>query len=175
MAAESKPIPDAFHSTNLPLPRYASLQANEVYVRSGPGLKYPIKWVYKKPGLPVQIVLEYEVWRKIKDHEGQEGWVHLSLLSGKRTGVIRSAPETEEDKKARAAFIKEAGKPPPVEPIPVYQKPRQNARWAAKVMPGAVVGLDECVTGWCLISAEGYRGWTERKFIWGLKADESFK
>ncbi len=191
-------VPEAFHSTALELPRFASLEADEVYVRSGPGLKYPIKWVYKKPGLPVEIILEFEVWRKIHDVEGKEGWVHSSLLSGRRTGIIQRPPETEEDKKLQAmkdtmaAVEKEkktgilgkgantSEKPEDTtlvgpEPVPAYQKPRENARWVAQLMPGAIADLDECATGWCLVRAEGYHGWVQRKYIWGLYDDEDFK
>ena len=80
---------DAFRSTPYPLPRYVSLASDQVYVRAGPGSRYPIQWEFRKKGLPVEIVLEFDTWRKIKDYEGQEGWVHQSLLSGRRTGLIR--------------------------------------------------------------------------------------
>lgn len=158
-------VPEAFHVTNFPLPRFASLQQKEVYVRSGPGLKYPIKWVYKKPGLPVEIILEFEVWRKIRDIEGQEGWVHTSLLAGKRTGIIQKMKDAAEDsdKKDETAAV------------PLYQKPRVNARLSAKLMPGAIVTLDECIAGWCSITAEGYEGWIDRKFIWGVYEGESIE
>lgn len=156
-AADETRVPDAFHTSNLPLPRFVSLQAKEVHVRSGPGLRYPIKWVYKKPGMPVEIILEYEVWRKIRDYDGQEGWVHQTLLSGSRSGIIRSA----EGDNAKI-------------PIPLYQKPRNTARQAANVEPGAIVELVQCLAGWCLVSAAGYEGWTERKFIWGIYESELF-
>jgi SH3-like domain-containing protein len=174
LAADAKEVPDAFHSSHLPLPRFVSLQADEVYVRSGPGVKYPVKWVYKKPGLPVEVILEYEVWRKIKDHEGAIGWVHQTLLSGKRSGVIQYPPLTAEEKKKAAALAK-AGVTPAPEPIPVYQKPRENAQWVVKAAPGVIASLDECFPGWCLIAADGYKGWIDRKYIWGLYPGENFK
>lgn len=164
----SAKIPEAFRVTGFALPRFASLQSKEVYVRSGPGLKYPIKWVYKKSGLPVEIILEFEVWRKVRDYEGQEGWVHSTLLSGVRSGIIQDFKESSENTVTNKKNVDP-------QPIPVYQKPRQNAKRAAKIMPGAIVKLDECFTGWCLIAAEGYKGWVERKFIWGVYKDESFK
>ncbi|MGB0720715.1 MAG: SH3 domain-containing protein, partial [Bdellovibrionales bacterium] len=80
---------DPFRSTAYPLPRFAALASNEIYVRAGPGKQYPVQWVFKKAGLPVEIVLEFDHWRKIKDYEGASGWVHKSLLSGRRTAIVK--------------------------------------------------------------------------------------
>ena len=148
---EKVDVPGAFHVTKLPLPRFVSLAAKEGYVRTGPGLRYPIKWIYKKPGLPVEIVLEYEVWRKIRDHEGQEGWIHQTLLSGKRRGVVMGEG-----------------------PLEVFQKPRADAKLAVKVQTGAVIDLEACITGWCRVKAGGYEGWAQRKNIWGIYESELF-
>src|SRR4026209_512491 len=70
--------------SGLPLPRFASLRSDEVNVRTGPGPRYPIDWVFKRKAMPVEIVAEYENWRKIRDWQGASGWVHQSLLSGQR-------------------------------------------------------------------------------------------
>ena len=76
--------------SGLPLPRFASLKSDNVYVRMGPSMDYPIKWIYKKEGLPVEIIQEFDSWRKIKDPDGGEGWAHKILLSGKKTARILS-------------------------------------------------------------------------------------
>ena len=80
--------------SGLPIPRFASLRSDEVNVRTGPGARYPIEWVFKRKTMPVEIVAEYENWRKIRDWQGASGWVHQSLLTGKRTFIIpsRQAP-----------------------------------------------------------------------------------
>src|SRR5258708_20816133 len=78
--------------TGLPLPRFASLRADEVNVRAGPGARYPIEWVFKRKGMPVEIVAEYENYRKIKDWQGAGGWAHHSLLPGQRTFIIPAKP-----------------------------------------------------------------------------------
>ena len=70
-----------FRSTALPLPRFAALKSDKVYARAGPDQRYPVTWVYQKTGLPVEITQEYDAWRKIRDVDGGEGWVHKSLLS----------------------------------------------------------------------------------------------
>src|SRR5262245_37242621 len=71
--------------SGLPLPRFASLRSDEANVRSGPGTRYPIDWVFRRKGMPVEIVAEYENYRKIRDWQGASGWVHQSLLTGKRS------------------------------------------------------------------------------------------
>jgi SH3-like domain-containing protein len=144
-------VPPAFRSTEFPLPRFVSLGSGEVHVRTGPGMGYPIKWVFHKRNLPVEIVLEYETWRKIKDSEGQVGWVHSSLLSGRRTGLIRAEGM-----------------------VPVRRKPKEDARLNAYIEAGAIVALDSCKESWCHAAAQGYEGWVERKFIWGVYENENF-
>ena len=136
---------NAFRSTDYPLPRFVSLNADKIYVRTGPGQRYPIKWVFKKKGLPVEIVLEYDVWRKIKDRDGEVGWIHKSLLSGRRTGIIQGKKR-----------------------IQVHQKPKPDSRLVAYVEPGVVGGLRKCETSWCEFEAAGYKGWVEREAIWAF-------
>ena len=77
-------------NTGLPLPRFASLKTDEVNLRTGPGTRYPIDWVYKRRDLPVQIEREFEVWRLIADSEGVKGWVHQATLTGRRSFVLTS-------------------------------------------------------------------------------------
>ncbi len=81
-------------NTGLPLPRFASLKTDEVNLRTGPGLRYPIEWVYKRRDLPVQIEREFEVWRLISDQEGVKGWVHQATLVGRRTFVVTGGEHT---------------------------------------------------------------------------------
>ncbi len=140
---------DAFRSTAFPLPRFVSLSSDEVFVRSGPSPRYPVKWVYRKKGLPVEVILEFEVWRKIKDPDGETGWVHQSLISGKRTGMITGA-----------------------EKVALLQKPKDSAYKQAMLEPRVVVSLDECPDEWCKVSASGYSGWVEKSHIWGVYEKE---
>ena len=65
--------------------RFVSLRSNEVNVRVGPGVRYPVKWVFRQKAIPVEIVQEYDTWRKIRDWEDAEGWVHRAMLSSKRS------------------------------------------------------------------------------------------
>src|SRR5690606_22976961 len=67
-------------TSGLPVPRFVSLGAQEVNMRSGPGTRYPIKWVYTRKGLPMRVEAEFDIWRKVRDRDGEVGWVHGSLL-----------------------------------------------------------------------------------------------
>ena len=74
--------------SGLPLPRFVSLKAQRVNMRVGPGRDYKVEWMYTKAGLPLEILQEYDNWRKVRDPEGNEGWILHSLLSGERTAIV---------------------------------------------------------------------------------------
>jgi len=145
-AAQENP---ATHASGQPVPRFATLKAEKIFARAGPDQKYPITWVYQKPGLPIEIVQEYDAWRKIRDERGGEGWVHKALLSGKRTVLIESKDEVT---------LKDAADP--------------NARVMAKVEPHVVAQLLKCSPTWCRVEADGYKGWVERNLLWGIYPTE---
>jgi SH3-like domain-containing protein len=141
----------AFRSTELPLPRFASLRSDEIYVRTGPGQRYPVEWVYKKGGLPVEIILEFDIWRKIKDYDGQVGWVHHTMLSGKRTAFIKKGERAE-----------------------LHKKPLKDSQTLAFLDPNVIVAVSECAQGWCAINASGYKGWVTQNALWGVYESEEF-
>ena len=87
-------------TSGLPVPRFVSVKADRVNVRGGPDKDHDVSWVYTRVGWPVEIIAEFENWRRIRDSDGAEGWVYHSLLSGKRTA--RRAAESEE--RSRAAL-----------------------------------------------------------------------
>ncbi|MGQ0527623.1 MAG: SH3 domain-containing protein [Alphaproteobacteria bacterium] len=153
-AAEDE-IPPAFRSTGYPIPRFVSLNKDEAFVRSGPAQHYPVKWVYRRAGLPVEIILEFENWRKVRDIDGHEGWVFYSLLSGNRTGIIKDA-----------------------DTLPMLKKPKTDSPPAAYLEKGVIVKLEECGPLWCKIKAGGeasdVTGWIQRKYIWGIYESENF-
>jgi len=133
-------------STSLPLPRFVSLRTEPVNMRTGPGVRYPVTWVYQRRGLPVEVTDEFDTWRRVKDPDGEEGWVHQSMLSGQRTGFV----------------IREA--------TPVYKGPTLSSAIVAQLSPGVVVTVDRCPrqTEFCLIEIDGDEGWVERGVFWGL-------
>jgi len=134
--------------TKLPIPRFVSLRSGEVNLRTGPGTIYPVGWVFVRRGLPVQIISEFDVWRRIRDWQGTVGWVHQSMLDGRRTARVTGADRELRGEPADAASI------------------------VARLAPGVIGRLLECEAAWCRIDAEGYRGWLRRDEFWGTYPDE---
>lgn len=139
----------AIKTSGLPLPRFVSLKSDKVYVRTGPSVRYPIRWIYQKSDLPVEITEEFDVWRKIRDSEGEGGWVSQTLLSGERTALIKG-----EDL------------------APVREKPEDAARMVVRLEPGVIARIEKCDTGWCRVSAGGFKGWISRNSLWGIYENE---
>ena len=135
--------------TGLPVPRFVSLRSDTVYVRAGPGMRYPVKWVYQRRGYPLQVIQEFDTWRKIRDADNEEGWVHQSLLSGNRHVLIMGDT-----------------------PSTIFKKPEDEARAVAQVEPGVVAKLNECADNWCQVSASGYDGWLLKSSLWGVYEHE---
>ena len=135
----------------LPLPRFASLKAAEVNLRTGPGASYPIDWVLTKPSMPVEILAEFETWRRIRDIQGTEGWVHQMMLSGKRTAIVTGAAREIRRKADPAAGV------------------------VAIAEPGVILTLLECEAGWCRVDIQGKRGWLPRGSFWGAYDSERLK
>jgi SH3-like domain-containing protein len=138
----------AGRTSGLPVPRFVSLDADPVNVRFGPGRQYPVNWVFAREGLPVMIVAEFDNWRKIRDHEGKEGWIHSSLLSSRRTFMV-------------SGQIRE-----------LHRTASEGARVVLRAEPGVVGDLLNCEGEWCHVEIEGRRGWLQRSDFWGVLPDE---
>jgi SH3-like domain-containing protein len=147
-AAVAPAIPDAGRSTGLPMPRFVSLGADRVNLRYGPGRQYPISWVLARRGLPVEIVAEFDTWRKIRLHDDDEGWVHASLLSSRRTIMVTEA-------------VRE-----------LRRTPDDGARVVLRAEPGVIGELVDCEQAWCRVDIQGRRGWLRRDAFWGILPDE---
>lgn len=141
----------ATNPSGLPLPRFVSLKNEETNVRTGPGTRYPIQWVYRRAEMPVEVIEEFDIWRKIQDVEGTTGWVHKAMVSGRRNGMI-------------------TGKSPQIIRIDADAKSRP----ILKVEPMVIVRLVECELAWCRIQVDGRKGWIEKKYLWGVYKDEAF-
>ena len=137
-------------SSDLPLPRFVALRAAEVNLRSGPGMGYPIEWVFTRKGLPVEVFDEFETWRRIRDWQGSAGWVHQSMLSGQRGAMVVGA-----DRLLRRA-------------------PEPGSPAIAEIQVQVVGRLHNCRDGWCLIEAKGYEGWLRQGEIYGAYPGETF-
>jgi len=144
------PLAAAPEQSGLPVPRYVSLRADKANMRAGPGDQYPIKWVYQRPGMPLEILAEYFNWRRVRDWQGTEGWMHASMLTGRRYAVITG--------EARTLRAKPDAASPPV----------------ATVEPSVVARVRECraASPWCELEIKGIRGWLQRGSLWGVYPEE---
>ena len=119
-------------------------------MRTGPGTRYPIEWVMTHQGLPVEIIAEYEIWRRIRDPEGAEGWVHKVSLTGKRSAMVTgSAQDLRRDHDAQSAIV-------------------------AHLEKGAVGQLVSCSKDWCKLKFNGIKGYLPKTAFWGAYPNEVF-
>ncbi|MCP5433146.1 MAG: SH3 domain-containing protein [Alphaproteobacteria bacterium] len=146
--AEAAPAVQATGPSGLPLPRFVSLKSSSVNMRSGPGTDYPISWTYQRRGWPVEITAEFEHWRKVRDRDGEEGWIHKDLLQGRRMAVT-------------------------TEYALLMRRPEPEAVPVARLEAGVLARLERCEGAWCRISTERYDGWIERSMIYGVYPDEA--
>lgn len=138
--------------TGLPLPRFASLRRDQVNLRTGPGMRYPVEWVYVRKDLPVEIVSEFEHWRKIRDFDGTQGWVHRHMLSGRR--AVRAVANGELKRAASEDSL----------PLARYEK-------------GVIGKIERCPENMamCQVDFGGFQGWTRKDNLWGVYAKESIE
>ncbi len=149
-------------TSGLQVPRFVSLKSKKVNLRVGPGRKYSVQWLYLNSGLPVEIIQEFDQWRRIRDSEGSEGWVFQSLLSGKRTAVV--APwEKAESADNTEMFAK------------AYESRSLSAAIVAKLQPGVVVKVDSCDKIWCEVTTGEFRGYLLKAKLWGVYPEEEIK
>ena len=141
-AAERGPV------TNLPMPRFVSLKADEGNARRGPSLSHRIDWVFTRRNMPLEVTAEYGHWRRVQDRDGQGGWVHYSLLSGVRTVIVEA------------------------DLTPMRVKPDAEAPVNAYAEAGVVARLEDCLLDWCRIVAQGSKGWVRKSTLWGVTPED---
>lgn len=131
--------------------RYVTLRAAEVNLRAGPGEQFPIQWVYRRKGLPVEVIGKSDVWRKIRDWQGTEGWVHERMLTGSRGVIVRGAVR------------------------PLHSEPDPASDVVARAEPGVIAKLLECRGAWCEVETSDVKGWLGRNEVWGVDPDEEVR
>lgn len=136
--------------TGLPLPRFVSIKNNEAYARRGPSRSHRIDWIYRRAGLPVEITDEFGNWRKVRDADGQGGWMHYALLSGRR-GVL-----VQQD-------------------VMLRRRPDPASAEIAQFNEGVVARVLSCGRAWCRLRKDGHRGWAPKSALWGVGPDEEFE
>jgi SH3-like domain-containing protein len=140
--------------SNLPLPRFVSLKSNEVNVRRGAGTEHQVMWTYHHAGLPVEIIQEWNNWRRIRDADGADGWIFHSLLSGRRTALV--APWSKEPT------------------LPLLSSADEEAAVVARLQPNVLANVDSCAGDWCRVSGEGFDGWMKQDQLFGVYPGERF-
>ena len=125
--------------------RFVSLKAERANLRVGPGRRYPIDWVYTRPGLPLLVIAQFDQWRWVLDHEGTKGWMHKSLLSTHRTVVIMDGVHT------------------------IRERPLTGSPAVLRAEAGVVADLLGCEDGWCRIELAGEEGWVPESALWGVR------
>ena len=133
-------IKTSFSQENI---KFLTLKNNEVNLRQGPSLEYPIKLIYKKKYLPVIIIDKSETWRKIKDFENNSGWIHISQLSKKKTAINIKNNSV------------------------LYKKSTTFSKPIAKLENGRLVLIKKCKIEWCKIVSGSYEGWVFKNNLWG--------
>ena len=131
--------------SGFPVPRFVSLKYGKANGRTGPGKSYPVKWQYKRAGLPMIVVAETETWRKVRDVSGDESWMNRRLLDGKKMVLVRG------DLVLRA-------------------KPRSDSKSRASVAKGVLLTLENCLENqWCRVRDDktGAFGYALRSMLWG--------
>lgn len=131
--------------TQLPIPRFVSLRSDEVYLRAGPGTRYPIQWVYKRREMPVEILREFDVWRLVEAPDGIKGWMHQATLSGRRSFMVKDADAT------------------------LRHDPQETGAPVAILKVGVIGRLRSCAANsdWCQVQVGDYRGYLQRSQFWG--------
>jgi SH3-like domain-containing protein len=154
--AVSAAMPDALKQgaratpSGLPVPRFASLKSERVFVRQGPSNDNPVSWIYTRKGWPVEIIAEQDVWRRIRDRNGQMGWIHARLLDGTRMVLVQGTSMHA-----------------------LRGKPEDGARPVAWAEPGVLLKVKRCGDAWCEVEGQnGIDGWLERVTLWGLLPGE---
>ncbi|MBL8667179.1 MAG: hypothetical protein JNM48_06930 [Rhodospirillales bacterium] len=140
----------AAEESRLPVPRFVSLRVSEAIMRAGPGQEYPIRWTYQHVGIPLEVTRDYYDWRRVRDWQGSEGWMHSRVLSSRRTVMISGEIRTLRD------------------------EPEADATPVARLQ-GPVIGkLLSCPknSDWCRIEVSAVKGWLRRSEMWGVYPKE---
>jgi SH3-like domain-containing protein len=136
------------YRSGLPVPRFASLRAGRAYMRAGPGKQYPVTWVFVRPGLPLEVVGEWNVWRKVRDSDGTEGWMDRAMLS-----TDRSIQITRQTRDLRA-------------------RPDLSSPIVLRAEPGVVMRVTMCADRWCRVEGQGRSGYLLREQGFGVTPTE---
>lgn len=144
----------------LPLPRFVSLKVNPANLRKGPGTQYPVAWVLRRAGMPLEIVREYEHWRQVRDADGTTGWIHRAFVSGRRTASVLPWSLRDGGNRQIADLL---------------ERPSSTSTLVARLEAGAIVDISSCDGRWCEIWVESFTGFIEQDKLWGIYPNETLR
>lgn len=142
-AATSAVGPDS----GLPVPRFESLKSSEANGRRGPDFAQPALYRYVRQGLPLQVVGESGPWRRVRDPDGAESWMHKDLIGPRKTALVKRSQSGA--------------------PVALLSSPRPNARMVAKLQAGVVAAVVDCAGPWRRLEVQGRIGWALESHVWG--------
>ena len=122
---------------------FLTLKYDKVKVRQGPSFKYPVKFIYKKKHLPIKVIDSKDNFRKITDLKNNNGWIHVSQLTKKKSAI-----------NIRNLSI-------------IFKKPNIYSQPMAKLEKGKIVIVKKCKEDWCKIITNDYKGWILKNYLWG--------
>ena len=127
-----------------------SLVDDKTNMRTGPGLEYPIDWIYLKEDYPLKVIAEYGSWRKIVDVDGSTGWIARHLLSLNRTGLIINGSQN------------------------LVKSPEERNIIMVTAEQDVLGSIKKCQNNWCEMEVGGFNGWIRNENIWGALDLEAF-
>lgn len=131
------------------LPYWVSVK-RQALMRTGPGRTYPGVWIYVRPDLPLRVIGKLDDWRRVQDPDGTIGWMLVSLLSSRRTGMVQGEAAA-----------------------PMYEEANQTSAVRYRAEPGVVGRVSDCTGGWCLFDVGGRRGYMRVEALWGVEPTET--
>jgi SH3-like domain-containing protein len=150
--ASTDQAPVLLGPSGFPIPRFLTLKSNKVNVRKGPSSEHAVAWVFQRKGMPVEVIAEFENWRKIRDASGAEGWILQQMLSGRRFAMV---PDWNKDKT-----------------IVLHEKETERSGSIVKLHPGVIAQIESCSGTWCYLSTDDYEGYAQQAELWGVYPDE---
>ena len=138
-------IKNSVNGSGLKIPRVVSLKNSLTFMRTGPGKEFPIKFEINLKGYPVEIIAEFNNWRKVNTKNDLSGWIHTQLLSSFRTGLV-------------------------ITNTTLKRRPSDSSKNIAKLLPDLLIKIKKCKLEWCKIEVfknKNFFGWVRKKTIWG--------
>jgi SH3-like domain-containing protein len=141
----------ALAAASAPQPYFVSIKVDEAYMREGPSDMHRVKWIYRHKGLPLEVIATFDVWRRVRDMDGEVGWMHMALLTRDRTAVVTQGAGAE-----------------------IYSRDDTTSEVVARAQPGAIGRLLGCGALTCRVEFTGAEGWIARARLWGIHGGEEY-